>query len=140
MIIRGYFAAPVRGEAGDKVDSLVKETNVQIGITVGQTIANAFPSLDLIIPHEHELMIDALWKRGLSSDEILDACCDVLSTCELLLVFTGNGFGAGMQREVDFAEVNNIRVLRFNEWNDYTRERIARTMFELGEQNESISD
>ncbi len=130
-IITGYFAAPVRGKGGDDVDPQTKLENVELGIAIGQSIAEAFPCLDLYIPHEHEDMIDSLCRNGVSSKQILDACCDILGTKQLLIVYTGNGVSSGMETEIKFAWETDMSIIQFDSWGDHARERIARAMMEV---------
>ena len=131
MIIRGYFAAPVRGVDGDNVDKETKEYNVQLGIEIGQAIARAFPCLDLVIPHEHELIIDRLWRNGVSSETIVQSWCEIVEGCQILIVFTGNGVGGGIQREMETARQAGKIVFEFERWDEYAKERLARVLNEI---------
>ena len=133
MIIRGYFAAPVRGADGDNVDDQTKELNTLIGVEIGQAIARAFPKLDLIIPHEHELIVHELWRGGVSSETIITAWCGVVKQCHILIVFAGNGISAGMRREIETATENNIPIFEFESWDEYTKEGLARVLSEIME-------
>jgi hypothetical protein len=131
MIIPAYFGAPVRGKDGDKVDPQVKLDNVAVGIAIGQAIAEAFPRLDLFIPHEHEEIIDVLWRNGVPSQKIIDACREIFGSRKLGIFYTGNGISDGMFQEITFGHENLIPIVEFEKWNDYARERIARQMAEI---------
>ncbi len=128
MIITAYFCAPVRGRNGDDVLPEVKRANENIGIALGQTVALAFPELDLFIPHEHEVVIDALWRKGLATTAILDACCDIIKERQILIAYTGNGISNGMAREIKYAESRNIPVIKFVEWDNSVKECICRAI------------
>ncbi len=128
MIITAYFCAPVRGRNGDDVLPEVKRANENIGIALGQTVALAFSELDLFIPHEHEVVIDALWRRGLATNAILDACCDIIEERQVLIAYIGNGISGGMAREIKHAENKGIPVIKFVEWDNSAKECICRTI------------
>ncbi len=134
--ITGYFMAPVRGKDGDTVDAAMKLQNVQKAIEIGRSIRGSIASLDLFIPHEHEEIIDMLWRQGTSSIAILDACCAVAVTKQIGILYDGNGVSGGMEREWAALTEAGIEVVIFDTWNEEAREEIVLAMARV--ENEQI--
>jgi len=127
-----YFCARVRGANRDAVTPDVKAKNVEEGLAMARTIQAEFPSIKLYIPHDHETMIDILWRWDyLSSGDIIEASCEIINRCQLLIVWTGRGISGGMAQEMAYARQNHIPVFEFEEWNDYAKERLARTLSDI---------
>ena len=129
--ITAYFAAPVRGRLGDAVDSKVKWDNVQKAIRIGWTIRQAFPSLELFIPHEHEIVIDQLWRNGLPSHDIITATAQIAVTKDFAIVYDGDGITEGMTREIDTLTGAGKKIIYFDNLNEETREEIAEVIMSL---------
>ncbi len=123
--------APVRGKLGDTVDPKEKLDNVRVGIQLGYAIRQAFPSLDLFCPHEHETVIDKLWKNGLASSDIITATSQIAAEKDFCLVYNGNGISAGMAREIDVVTEAGKPIVYFDLFNEEAREEIAKVMSEL---------
>jgi len=127
-MITGYLMAPVRGSNGDSVSAEVKLENVRFGIELGLSIRLAMPSLDLFIPHLHEEVIDELWRLGLESDKILDACCNIAVSKDVGLLYDGHGVSSGMQREWDALCRAGKEVIVFDSFDDDVRAEIVFAM------------
>ena len=138
-MIKAYFSAFVRGHDGDNVSPEVKDANVREGMAIGLAIRKAFPELDLFIPHEHEVVVDKLWRLGfLSSSQIIKACCALVEEMDLLIVYTGRGISDGMQQEVEAARAKGVIVVCFDRWDDQAREDIANAI-DFVSQNKAFS-
>lgn len=129
--ISAYLAAPVRGKLGDAVSPEEKWANVQKAIRIGYSIRQAFPSLDLFIPHEHEVIIDQLWRNGLSSKDIITATSQIAIVRDFMIVFEGDGIGEGMAREIDVVGKTDKPIIYFDLFNEEARREIAKVMSEI---------
>jgi len=139
-MVRVYLAAPVRGHNGDSVPDQEKLANVRAGVIIGDTIRKAFPSLEVFVPHEHEEIIDCLWKKGVSSEQILDACCEVVEKRDLVIVYDAKGITKGMAREVDHATKHGIPVFYMDDFEEETWMALAAVILALRErQDESTT-
>jgi len=139
MKVQAAFSAPVRGQAGELVGTKEKQENVDFGLGLGITLQLAFPeSLDLYIPHEHEEIIDELWRNGVPGDAIVAACCQIIKTKQLLIVFTGHGISSGMQEEIRAAEELGLVIFRFAEWGEQAKECLARIIAKIREDTNGI--
>ncbi len=128
-MITAYLCAPVRGKDGDKVKPEVKWDNVKRAIVLGRKIRERFPELELFIPHEHEVIIDTLQQHGLNSDDIIEACCDIVSMKDLIIVYCGDGISAGMNREIDAACLES--TVYIDSWNEEAELEIAKGITEV---------
>ena len=124
----GYLIAPVRGADGEDVSADVKLANVRFGIELGRSIRLAIPSLDLFIPHEHEEIIDMMWRQGLSSDIILDACCEIAASKDIGLLYDGHLISDGMQREWDRRSMAGMETIVFDSFDDIVKAEIILAM------------
>ncbi len=131
--ITAALIAPVRGKLGDAVDPKEKLDNVQVGIQLGYAIRQAFPSLDLFCPHEHETVIDKLWKNGLASSDIITATSQIAAGKDFCLVYDGNGISTGMAREIGVVTEAGKKIVYFDLFNEEAREEIAMTMSKIKE-------
>lgn len=138
MKATAYFIAPVRGPLGDNCDPAVKQDNVDKGIRIGRKIRAMFPySLNLYIPHEHEEVIDRLWRNGLPSDKILDALCEIATSKDFAIVYDACGVWGGMQREVDHLSSIGKDIVYIDDVNDEeTKEAIAIVIHKFNERIE----
>lgn len=130
-MITAYFMAPVRGHLGDAVSPEEKWANVQKGVEIGRAIRRHFPEIDLFIPHEHEEIIDELWRQGLASDGIINATCTVAKRKDFSICYDGDGISGGMGREID--EVSRIGkpIVYIDQISDETEEAIAYMLNEI---------
>jgi hypothetical protein len=132
MKATAYFIAPVRGPDGDNCDPAVKQENVNRGIQIGRKVQASFPhSLLLTIPHLHEEIIDRLWKNGLASEKILDACCQIAATKDFAIVYDAHGITDGMQREIDHLSQLKKPIVHIDDTDDEAREEIAKVIHEV---------
>lgn len=132
--ITAYLMAPCRGRDGDNVLPEVKWANVQKAIEIGSALRNAFPCLDLFVPHEHEVVIDQLWRDGLSSDKIIDATSKIAQSKEISFCFDGDGASEGMAREIDTVTEIGKPVVYFAQLDDETMEKIAIELHKIGKE------
>lgn len=120
-----YFMAPVRGRAGDSVSAEKKASNVEKGKQIGQTIRGDFPCLDIYIPHEHEDIVDAMWRNGVPSEDIVKASCDVALSRDFGIAYIGDGISKGMGAEIDAMMKADKIVITFVEYDEHTRNKIS---------------
>lgn len=129
--ITAYLAAPVRGKEGDAVDPKKKWDNVQAAMQLGFAIRQAFPSLELFIPHENEVIIDQLWRNGLSSGDIITATAMIAASRDFMLVYDGDGISTGMAREIDVVSGAGKPIVYFDLFDEEAKESIAKVMTEM---------
>ena len=98
-MITAYFMAPVRGPDGDKVSYEVKWENIRRARRIAYAIRKDFPELDLFIPHDHEIVIEAAQQYGATSQDILSWCCFIAAQREIGIRYEGHGVSAGMYLE-----------------------------------------
>ena len=98
-MITAYLMAPVRGIGGDNVSDEEKQDNVDKAIAVGKAIRQAIPELDLYVPHEHEEIIDQIWKDWLTGDQIVQSCIPLAVKRDIGIHWTGNGWSGGVDKE-----------------------------------------
>ena len=130
-MITAYICAPVRGKEGNRVTHKVKWDNVNKAIALGLKIRARFPQLDLFIPHEHEVIVEALQRRGLSSDDVISACCDIVKTKDLIIVYRGNWISGGMGTEIGTAILCDKTIIDIDGWNGEAELAIAKAINEI---------
>jgi len=121
---RLYLSHPIRGPKGNLATKETIERNCWKAIQIGREIKaylldwekmDGFPSGDLYVPAEHdEALAIALQKGYLTVDQVLDIDCEIISRCDLLLVY--GPLSSGMKREVQYAQKHNIPLLFFDKW------------------------
>lgn len=126
-----YLMAPCRGRLGDAVSPEEKWANVQKAIRIGFSIRRAFPSLDLFVPHEHEIVIDQLWRNGLSSFDVITATAQIAATKDFSLAYDGDGISDGMIREIDVVSKANKPIVYFDLFDEEAKKEIAKAMSNL---------
>jgi len=136
-MIAAYLSAPVRGKDGDVVDPIVKANNVQEGCVLGGVLRRAFPLLNLYVPHEHERIIDKLWRNGVSSKRIVKAYCELVTESDLLLLYTENGISEGMRKERDAAKKAGVPVVEFDRLDEKTITLIIQTINDIKKRKEN---
>jgi len=137
-MVTAYLSAPVRGKDGDAVDPIIKANNVKEGCILGGVLRRAFPSLDLYVPHEHEEIVNKLWRNGVSSKQILKASCEIVVEKDLLLFYTGDGISEGMQKERDAAKKAGIPIVEFDRLDEKTITLIIQTINDIKERKGNV--
>jgi len=109
---------------GDASADDIKD-NIDNAIMIGCAIRMWFPmELTLFVPHENQVIAHMLWEDGLvDSDDILDACCKIVGKMDLIIVY--DYVSAGMQREIDVANKNNIPIIYIDNLDDNAKTEIA---------------
>lgn len=126
-----YLAAPVRGKFGDAIDPKKKWDNVQVAMQLGDSIRRVFPSLELFIPHEHEIIVDRLLRNGLSSDDVITATAQIAADRDFMIVYNGDGISEGMMREMSAVYKAGKPIVYFDLFNEEAREEIAKMMSKI---------
>ena len=122
---KAYLCMCYRGENGDVATDEEIQANIDKAVLHARAICKAFPeSLELYVPHLNESMVHRLWKKDyVTSDEILDICCDIVAEQDFVI-----GFGLlskGMEREMHCAIHRGMPVLYFDVFDDEAREVIG---------------
>lgn len=127
--VKTYLSHSMRGRKGNAATSEEIDENCKRAGKIAKQIQYEFPELELYDPTQHERFAKKIWeskklekKLGLSTiiNMILDADCEIVKECDLLLVLTDeDGFiSDGVQREIDAADKVKIRKIIFSEVNN----------------------
>lgn len=129
-MIKCYLSHQIRGEKDDKATKEDMDANNAEAIKVGSFIRDYFwrginPYVDIYIPAEHEDVILYLYEKGyITEKQILEADCNVIKQCDLLLVYKNHTLSKGMTTEVNFAAENGIDIFYFSDLEDSTLEAL----------------
>jgi len=138
-MITAYFMAPVRGSAGDSVSDSKKADNVKKGIEIGQTLRGHFPNLDIHVPHEHEDIIDKIWRKlktiGFANCGrfIVECCCEIAIEKDMGIAYIGDGISEGMSLEMKVMADSGIPVIEVEEINDNAITDISALMTQVAD-------
>lgn len=126
-----YLLSPCRGHNGNLVSAEEKEANVRRAIEIANTIRAKFPDLYLYCPHESEIIVDELWRGGVSSDRIIAACCRIAARMDIGIVYEKYGISEGMASEMGTMKANNKPLVYVFEMDDSDFAEIARAIWEV---------
>lgn len=137
--IKGYLLAGYRGSSGDSATEEEIQANIQRAVEIGFKIRLAFSdSLDLYIPHQGQEILHRLWlKKIVTSEHIVDACCEIIQDCDLGIVIMPISFG--MIREIkSFSDKGEIIYIDWDDddWYGDIMPSIAHAVFEIKEKKE----
>ena len=107
-----YFAAAYRGALGDNTTDEIIAQNVRRATEIGDKLQELFPDIDVFIPHK-ELIGNTAWKIGLlTSEDIVNICCEIVSRCDLIVAL--KPISPGMALEIEMASELAIPVIYIN--------------------------
>lgn len=109
-----YVSHSIRGKFGEIATEEQMVVNCGKAIQFGKLLRLNFPDIEWYIPAEHDDFVRRAYKKNyLSESEILDIDCDILKTCNGLLVYFPDEFiSVGMGIEVKCALTNRIPIVR----------------------------
>jgi len=96
-----YFAAPVRGIAGDNATEEEINRNIEEDLGVADWLRGHFPGIIWIIPHEHEIIIREACRDNIEPERIVLWWKRVACKCKAMVVYDRHGISNGMQAEID---------------------------------------
>lgn len=111
--VKVYISHPIRGMAGNDATKEVKDNNNQAAMDFAKLLRHRFPGIWLYCPAEHEDWIQkALTEKIISINNILEIDCDIVSECNILLVYSPDSYiSDGMWREIDRANETGLTVV-----------------------------
>lgn len=122
-----YLAMIYRGVDGENASKETMAHNREIAREVGGKIQAKFPEIDVIIPHiDHRMEIyNIAYDRGFCSiDDILGACCLIVTECQIFC--SVGGVSEGMKVEEITARHKGLEIVCIDRWEDEDRfEKIA---------------
>lgn len=110
---KAYVSHPIRGQTGkDATDEQMTENNKK-AMSFSNALKKKFPAIDFYIPGEHDEFIMKAYRKGwLNEEQILEIDCEILRTCDVLVVFAPDAFiSGGMKVEIDCAALYNIPIV-----------------------------
>lgn len=115
--IRFYLSHPIRGSKGKDATHVDMKENCDKAILIANLIRNAFPSIEIYCPAEHEdFVLLAYQKHYLSEKQILDVDCAIICGCEGVLVYVpeGDKLQGGRKVECDYAVADSKPLWQFD--------------------------
>lgn len=105
-----YVSHQIRGKYGNKATDKQMKANCAKAMQFGKLLRLNCPGIDYYVPAEHDEWITLAFQQGIITDkQILSIDCDILSTCDGLLVYTPDDYlSLGMGIEVEYATNNGI--------------------------------
>ena len=123
---RIYLSHTIRGTQGDKATPGAMRRNMKAAVKAGECLEAYFLDwekmyglckIELYVPGAHDAFPQAAMARGwLSIDQVLDLDCDIIDTCDMMLV-RGNYLSTGMIYEIDHASQVGIPTFQFDKVN-----------------------
>ena len=121
-IFKIYLSHAIMGKNGADATEAEIQTNIDTALKVGKELKayfidwqkmDGYPEIQLYVPAEHEEFVQRAYKMGfMTITEILAVDCDIINTCDLLLVY-GDYLSSGMKVEIEYADKNKIPILNF---------------------------
>jgi hypothetical protein len=133
--MRAYLSHPIRGKLGNKASDKVIQLNSIAAKSMAVKLRNKFNNLNIYVPAEHDEFIQIAWRKGYMSDtRILDVDCDIVSRCDLNLVYSPDGhISSGMATEINRAKEEGKPVVIFKKLTKSTIKLIQDTIKSLKE-------
>ena len=120
---RIYLSHTIRGTQGDKATPGLMRRNMQAAIKTGEHLDAYFLDwekmyglckINLYVPGVHDDFPQAAMAREwLSIAQVLDLDCDIIDTCDMMLV-RGNYISGGMRYEIEHAAEVGIPTFQFD--------------------------
>lgn len=109
-----YVSHSIRGKFGATATEEQMIANCERAVNFGRLLRLNFPQIEWYVPAEHDDFVRRAYKKNyLTESEILDVDCDILKTCNGLLVYSPDEFiSTGMKIEMDYALSNEMNVVR----------------------------
>ncbi len=135
-MIQAYFTASYRGNDGNwATEATVAENKIR-AVAIATKIHEAFPCIDLFVPHLQEDLEDKRNPDGLiiNSESVLEKCFEkvqkIAESGGLLIVL--RPWSEGMCSELNvFANAGGEYIVEIDEWSDGAREKIANSISEM---------
>jgi len=111
--IKIYESHSIRGIKGNDATHEDMIANNKIAIEFYKWLSTRFPTIDFYCPAVHdEFVLIAFESKIITEKQILDIDCQILSKCNLLLVYSHDSYiSNGMWTEIRYAQKHNIPVL-----------------------------
>jgi hypothetical protein len=120
-----YVSHSIRGKFGATATEEQMAANCKKAVQFGKLLRLNFPQIEWYVPAEHDDFVRRAYQKNyLTESEILDIDCEILKTCNGLLVYIPDDYiSMGMQIEISYAAKNNIPhvLIKEQQW-DRTRE------------------
>lgn len=111
ICVKAYYSASIRGRLGNHASDDDIRENTKLGIAHAAEIQARFGTmLDLYVPHAHDTIVQLLWRSGvITVDNILDADCAIIETCDFMIV---DGFHSdGVRVEIEYCEAAGTPII-----------------------------
>ena len=107
-----YVSHSIRGKYGNKATDKQMKANCAKAIQFGKLLRLNCPGIDYYVPAEHDEWITLAFQQGIITDkQILSIDCDILDTCDGLLVYTPDDYiSGGMSTEITYAQEFSIPI------------------------------
>jgi hypothetical protein len=111
------FSHMIRGRKGNQASPEEMAANCAKATKdmtqLGSMLLSANLPVVLHIPGANDLFVQYAFKAGrITEADVLATDCDIIATCDFLLVYDWAGFySTGMKVEIDYAEAHEIPVL-----------------------------
>lgn len=112
-----YLSHSIRGRFGAAATKEQMDFNCEAALRFGRWVRKEFPQIDIYIPAESEPFVGAAyWHEFLSEEQILRVDCEILNTCDGMIVFAPDNFiSKGMSVEVEWCKEHKIPYLLVSE-------------------------
>jgi len=113
MKVRIYISHCIRGKHGKNATKEQMRKNNTKAILFYHRLKRLYPTTEFYCPGEHdEFVLIAYTKGFLSEEQILQVDCVIVSTCNLLLNYSPDGYiSKGMKIENDYAVACRIPII-----------------------------
>lgn len=113
MSLKVYISHSIRGKYGVKATDAQMAKNNKKAICFYQRLKRLYKTIEFYCPGEHDAFVLIAYRRGfLSEKQILDVDCEIVSTCNLVLNYSPDGYTSrGMQVENDYASLHGISII-----------------------------
>ena len=107
---RAYMSHSIRGKLGVAATPESMKVNNEKAHEAAVLLRCVLPEISVYVPGEHDQVISLLYQDGrLSEEDILWADCRIISNCDILIVWSPDGYiSAGMQIELNYADEHGI--------------------------------
>lgn len=117
VTLKGYTSHAIRGRKGNECSVEEMEYNCDKAYKamtfLHGLLTKAGIPVSLYIPAANDEFVQTAYRAGrISEKDILDTDCDIISTCDFVLVYNWNDYlGGGVGTEIEYAKEHNIPVI-----------------------------
>ena len=109
--IKAYISHRISDGGGDADTSM--EENCKRAVEFGKLMRKEFPTVEWYVPADHETFVHIAYiKELLTIPQILEVDCDIINSCNFMLVFSPDDYiSKGMQVEVDHCNFTHTSII-----------------------------